>query len=223
MPLNLPKPIIYLITSGATTIQTTPDSSDFSQLLLLIKTAVAAEIPLLQIREKALSTRVLYDLTGRALEISRGTSTRILVNDRLDVALAAGAAGVQLTSQSLPANVVRGATPDNFLIGVSIHSVTEATDAESGGADFVVFGPVFETESKRKFGPPQGLTKLADVATAVSGLPVIAIGGIAVENVRECLDHGAAGIAAITLLNDSNNLATTVSKIQRLGATKTNG
>jgi len=218
MPLDLPKPIIYLITSGSTTNKTTPDSPEFSQLLTLIKTAVAAQIPLIQIREKALNTRVLYELTRRAVGIAHGSSTRVLVNDRFDVALGAGAAGVQLTAQSLSARVVRRATSSRFVIGVSTHSVHEAEEARSGGADLVLFGPVFETESKRSFGPPQGLSKLADIAAAVD-TPVIAIGGIAIENVRECLRHGAAGIAAIRLLNDSNSLLETVAAIRKAGAT----
>jgi len=218
MPLDLPKPIIYLITSGSTTNKTTPDSPEFSQLLTLIKTAVAAQIPLIQIREKALNTRVLYELTRRAVGIAHGSSTRVLVNDRFDVALGAGAAGVQLTAQSLSARVVRNATSSRFVIGVSTHSVHEAEEARSGGADLVLFGPVFETESKRSFGPPQGLSKLADIAAAVD-TPVIAIGGIAIENVRACLRHGAAGIAAIRLLNDSNSLLETVAAIRKAGAT----
>ena len=219
MPLDLPKPIIYLITSGSTTNKTTPDSPEFSQLLTLIKTAVAAEIPLIQIREKALTTRVLYELTGGAVGIAHGSSTRVLVNDRFDVALGAGADGVQLTAQSLSARVVRNATSSRFVIGVSTHSVHEAEEARSGGADLVLFGPVFETESKRSFGPPQGLSKLADIAAALDGTPVIAIGGIVIENVSECLRHGAAGIAAIRLLNDSNSLLETVAAIRKAGAT----
>jgi len=220
MPLDLPKPIIYLVTSGSTTNKTTPDSPEFSQLLTLIKTAVAAQIPLIQIREKALTTRVLYELTRRAVGIAHASSTRVLVNDRFDVALAAGAVGVQLTAQSLSAHVVRRATSSRFVIGVSTHSVHEAEEARLGDADLVVFGPVFETESKRGFGPPQGLSKLGDIAAAVDGTPVIAIGGIAIENVRECLRHGAAGIAAIRLLNDPNSLLATVAAIRETAVTE---
>ena len=219
MPLDLPKPIIYLITSGSTTSKTTPDSPEFSQLLTLINTAVAAQVPLIQIREKALTTRVLYELTRRAVETAHGSSTRVLVNDRFDVALGAGADGVQLTTHSISARVVRRATSSRFGISVSTHSVHEAQAARSGDADLVVFGPVFETESKRGFGPPQGLSKLADIAAAVDGVPVIAIGGIAIENVRDCLRHGAAGIAAIRLLNDSNSLPATVAAIRKAVAT----
>lgn len=214
MSLEIPTPIIYLITSGATTNRTTSDSPEFTHLLTLIKTAVSAEIPLVQIREKALTTRVLYQLTERAAEIARDTATKILVNDRFDVAIAAGADGVQLTSQSLPASVVRRATPDNFLVGVSTHSVAEAQEAKVSEADFILFGPVFETESKRQFGAPQGLSKLGDVAAALGEFPVIAIGGIAIENVSDCFQYGAAGIAAIRLLNDPTTLSSTVASIR---------
>ena len=105
-------------------------------------------------------------------------------------------------------------TSDRFLIGVSTHSPGEAEAAQAGGADFILFGPVFQTESKRQFGRPQGLNKLAEVVEAVESLPVIAIGGISLENVSRCLQHGAAGVAAIGLLNDSNNLAATVRSIR---------
>ena len=216
MPLDLPRPIIYLITSGATTNKTTPDSPEFAKLLTLIKTAVDTAVPLIQIREKALSTRVLFELTRRVVEIAQGTSTRVLVNDRFDVGLAADADGVQLTAQSLPASVVRRATSDSFVIGASTHSLPEVEAAKAGGADFILFGPVFETESKRGFGPPQGVGKLGEVVKAVRPLPVIAIGGIALENVAQCLEHGAAGVAAIGLLNDPNNLAATVRSIREL-------
>src|SRR5688572_28861192 len=119
--LTPPTPLIYLITSGATTKKTTPDSEEFSKLLTLIEKAVAAEIPLVQIREKDLTARTLYALTTRAVAIVRGTSTRLLVNDRYDIAVSGGADGVHLTSQSLPPGVVRSISPADFVIGISTH------------------------------------------------------------------------------------------------------
>jgi thiamine-phosphate pyrophosphorylase len=202
MPLQLPLPIIYAITSGASTAKTTSESPEFSNILLLIEAAVAAELPLVQIREKSLSARVLYELTSRAAALARGSKTRLLVNDRFDIARAAGADGVQLTTQSLPASVVRRVCGEDFLIGVSTHSVETALEARAEGADFVVFGPVFETESKRAFGPPQGLEKLREVTSALAGFPVVAIGGINLENVLECFSVGASGMAAIGLFNE---------------------
>ena len=202
MPLNLPPPIIYAITSGATTAKTTPEDPEFSNILLLVEAAVAAEVPLLQIREKALSARVLYDLATRAAALTRDSATHLLVNDRFDIARAAGADGVHLTTRSLPTPVVRQACGENFLIGVSTHSLETALDARADGADFAVFGPVFETESKRAFGEPQGLEKLRDVTSALKGFPVLAIGGVNLDNAGECFNAGASGVAAIRLFND---------------------
>src|ERR1051326_2807730 len=191
MPLHLPQPILYAITSGATTSQTTSDDPEFAAILDLIESATIRKIPLFQIREKRLPTRVLYRLVCRAVEITRGSATRLLVNDRFDVARAAGADGVHLTSVSLPARVVREVCGPEFLIGVSTHSLDEAGRAREGGADLVVFGPVFETESKRGFGPPQGLGQLQRVTSELQGFPVLAIGGVTLDNAGSCYAAGA--------------------------------
>lgn len=204
MPLSQQRPILYAITNGATTSKTTPDDHDFNRILHLAEGAVAAQISLFQIREKNLCAHVLYDLVTRATKITRGSSTKLLVNDRLDVALAAGADGVHLTSASLPARVVRGMSGPEFLIGASTHSLDTARDARDNGADFALFGPVFETESKRGFGPPQGLDKLKHVAGELQGFPVIAIGGITLDNAESCFAAGASGIAGIRLFDAFN-------------------
>lgn len=195
-------PIIYPITSGATTAQTTANDPQFVSILRLVETSVAAKIPLVQIREKTLRARVLFELVVRAVEIVRGSETRLLVNDRSDIARAGGADGVHLTAQSLPADVVRGIYGPEFVIGVSTHSLEEARIARIKGADFVVFGPVFETESKRAFGAPQGLEKLREVCSELREFPVIAIGGITLHNANACLEAGASGIAGISLFNE---------------------
>src|SRR5215203_5465683 len=205
MPLKFPLPIVYPVTSGTTTLQTTTDDPQFSGILRLVRAAVDAEVPLFQIREKSLRARVLFELVARAAEITRGSKTRLLVNDRSDIARAAGADGAHLTSQSLPVEVVRNVYGAEFLIGVSTHSLAEAQKAYAAGADFVVFGPVFETESKRAYGAPQGLDKLRDVTRALGEFPVLAIGGITLDNVGACFDAGARGVAAIRLLNDAEN------------------
>ncbi len=195
-------PIIYPITSGTTTAQTTANDPQIVSILRLVEAAVAAKIPLVQIREKALHARVLFELVERAVEIVRGSETRLLVNDRSDIARAGGADGVHLTGQSLPADVVRRVYGPEFLIGVSTHSLEEVRMARIKGADFVVFGPVFETESKRAFGAPQGLKKLREVCAELGDFPVIAIGGITLENAKACLQAGASGIAGISLFNE---------------------
>jgi thiamine-phosphate pyrophosphorylase len=180
----------------------------------LVQAAVDAEVPLFQIREKALHARVLYELTARAAEITRGSKTRLLVNDRSDIARTAGADGVHLTTQSLPVQVVRKIYGSELLIGVSTHSLQAAREAAGAGADFVVFGPVFETESKRVYGAPQGLEKLREVARELREFPVVAIGGITLDNVEKCFAAGASGVAAIRLQNDATNLVSIVERIR---------
>jgi thiamine-phosphate pyrophosphorylase len=102
------------------------------------------------------------------------------------------------------------------LIGVSTHSRDEARAASAAGADFVVFGPVFQTESKRGYGPPQGLDKLAAITRELGEFPVVAIGGITLENTGECFRAGASGVAAIRLLNDAENLSSIVNRIYKI-------
>lgn len=207
MPLDLPLPIIYPITNGKTTAETTSEHPQFADILRLVEAAVDAGVSIFQIREKMLSGRVLYELVTRAVEITRGSDTRLLVNDRSDIACAAGADGVHLTGQSLPADVVRKIYGAEFLIGVSTHSSEEAVAAKARGADFVLFGPVFATESKREFGEPQGLERLQRVTNELRGFPVVAIGGITLENVAACFDAGASGVAAIRLFDDAERIS----------------
>lgn len=213
MPLNLSRPILYLITRGATTEGTTPDAPEFARILNQISAAVAAGINLIQIREKQLTARVLFELVERASDLTRGTNTRLLVNDRADVAVGAGADGVHLTTQSLDAATIRKTFGEEFLIGASTHSLEAARSARRQGADLIVFGPVFETQSKKSFGPPVGLEKLADVAQELHDFPVLALGGISVTNAGDCLAAGAQGIAGITLFSDSKTLMLMTSTI----------
>jgi thiamine-phosphate pyrophosphorylase len=207
MPLDLRKPITYLITSGETTAATTPLTEDFSRILKLVSAAAAAGVNLIQLREKNLSTRVLFDLALRAAEITRGSATRLLINDRADVARAAGADGVHLQIRSLEPRIVRRTFGEEFLIGASTHSLAEARAARDGGADFVVFGPVFDTVSKRIYGEPVGLEKLSEAARELASFPIIALGGVTLNNAQECLRAGARGVAAIRLFNDPARLS----------------
>lgn len=169
-----------------------------------IRGAVAAGVDWVQLREKDMQGRELLALARVAVAL-RGT-TRILLNDRLDVALAAGASGIHLGAESIPARDVigwcrAGNAPAGFLVGVSCHSLADARHAEAAGADYLFFGPVFETPSKRSFGSPQGGERLAVTCRSVR-LPVIAIGGINRGNALDCLRMGAAGIAAIRLFQE---------------------
>ena len=168
----------------------------------------------MQIREKNLSTSVLYDLTASAAVITKGSATKLLVNDRADVAFAAGADGVHLTTTSLPTSVVRQAFGDALLIGVSTHSLAEASEARRSGADFVVFGPVFETPAKEKYGEPQGLKQLETITSELAPFPVLALGGITIARVSDCIRAGARGIAAIRMLSDPAQLERIVNEIR---------
>jgi thiamine-phosphate pyrophosphorylase len=160
-------------------------------LLSNVRSAVASGVDFIQVREKDLDARALYELVCRVRDAAAGTRTKVLVNDRLDVALAAGIDGVHLPGNGLPAARVR---PLIRVLGCSVHSVAEAVYAESAKADFMIFGPIFETPGKT----PVGIEALRGVADAVR-IPVLAIGGITQENTSEVLKAGAAGIAAIRL------------------------
>ena len=206
MPLNHNRPLLYLITSGATNQLTTSSSNEYQQVLKLTEAAVSAEINLIQIREKNLTTRVLLALATQAAEITRGSQTQLLINDRADVAAAAGADGVHLTAQSLPVATVRDAFGPDLLIGVSTHSLEEAEAAEDGGADFIVFGPVFHTLSKSSYGDPVGIESLSRITSAMAPLPVIALGGIDRDKVSECARAGSAGVAAITMFDQPGSM-----------------
>jgi len=216
MPLNLSRPILYLITRGATTEGTTRDAPEFASILHQVSAAVAAGINLIQIREKQLTARVLFELVERATYLTRGTNTRVLVNDRTDVAVGAGADGVHLTTQSLDAAMIRKTFGKEVLIGSSTHSLAEARFAQEQGADFIVFGPVFETQSKKSFGPPAGLEKFADVARELRDFPVLALGGISVANAQDCFAAGAQGIAGISLFSNPQTLRQTATVIVEL-------
>jgi thiamine-phosphate pyrophosphorylase len=218
MPLDPQKPpqaLIYLITSGQTTALTNPATEDFSKILHLVRSAVAARIDLIQIREKSLSTSVLYELATAAARITSRSATRLLINDRSDVAAACGADGVHLTTFSLPTHVVRQTFGNEFLIGVSTHSLEEAKLAQQSGADFAVFGPVFDTISKRKYGRALRLPALARVSSELAPFPILAIGGVSLINVADCIAAGARGVAAITMLQQPEMLADVAEEIRR--------
>jgi thiamine-phosphate pyrophosphorylase len=195
-------------------------------LLKRVTAAAEAGVDWIQIREKDLSGKELSSLTHEAVaqtkQINKGDGklTRIFVNDRLDVAYSECAGGVHLSENSLPVQDVRKwldeeRNPDGakFLVGVSCHSLKAAMAAARDGADYIFFGPVFATPSKAVFGTPQGPQQLGEVCSAVA-VPVLAIGGIAVDNAPDCLAAGAAGIAAIRLFQDAENLARLMSELR---------
>lgn len=205
----------YLITSGTTNNRSQPQSEDWQRLLALISAAVKSRITLVQIREKNLPTSSLYRLTAEALAVTRGTETRLLVNDRADVARACGADGVHLTTRSLEATVVRRAFGDDFLIGVSAHTLAEATAARDGGANFATFSPIFATPSKLSDGAPARLMELSEAARALAPFPLVALGGVTTENAAQAIEAGARGVAAIRMFADAEQLPETLRLLRR--------
>jgi len=207
------RPIVCYVTDR----KSLPGDKSASALFDKIRAAAAAGVDWVQIREKDLPARELLALVRDAVALGsvrpgsiRPGSMQIIVNDRLDVALAAGAAGVHLGHSSVPAReVVRwcraGNAPADFLVGVSCHSLEGAQEAKSAGASYTYFGPIYETPSKIPFGRPHGAEELAQVAKAVR-IPVIAIGGVNEANAAECIRAGAAGIAAIRMIQDASDV-----------------
>jgi thiamine-phosphate pyrophosphorylase len=211
-PIALPtaRPIICYVTDR----KALAGDKSLPALLDVIRAAVAAGVDWVQIREKDLLSRELFALVKQAVAFAsvrpgsmRPFSIKIIVNDRVDVALAAGAQGVHLGHASAPAREVvswcrAGNAPADFLVGVSCHSLEGAQDAESAGTSYTYFGPIYETPSKIPFGKPHGVEELAQVAKAVS-IPVIAIGGVKESNAAECIRADAAGVAAIRMIQDA--------------------
>ena len=218
MPLDLTTPISYLITDGRTTRDTSSASTEFTRLFALVGACVLARITLIQLREKLLRPRVLYELTRRAAELTRGSETRLLINDRADIALAAGADGVHLPTRALDPLVVRRVAPRDFLIGVSTHTLAEAQAARANDADFAVFGPVFDTPAKHAGAAPPpsppGLEGLREATHALAPFPLLALGGVTRENIPQVIGAGAQGVAAIRLFSDESELDAVVRELR---------
>ena len=211
-PAVLKFPILCYVT-GRRSLSAAAPSANSAALVEKIATLAAAGVDWIQIREKDLPAEQLAALVREALRCTRaqsGTdprSTRILVNDRVDVALTEGAAGVHLGESSLPVHEVKrlirsGVFSRDFLCGVSCHSLEAAKSAAAGRADYLFFGPIFATPSKAAFGEPQGVARLAKICGSLA-IPVLAIGGITLENAAACFRAGAAGIAAIRLFQEA--------------------
>ena len=175
-----------------------------SRFLSAVEEALQGGVRALQLREKNLGPR---DLLALALEVKSMTqryNAKLFVNDRADIAIMAGADGVHLTETSVQASEVKNNFPDLF-VGVSTHSIEGARLAETQGADFITFSPIYQTPSKSSYGPPQGLDPLRQVTQSVH-LPVLALGGITLHRVPECLEHGAFGVAVISDIWDSTDI-----------------
>ena len=164
-------------------------------LIGTVEAALGGGVDWVQVREKTGPARQLYETTREIMPLARQNGAGVLVNDRVDVALATGAGGVHLAGKSLPPRVARELLGD-LLLGASVHGPKEASEAVAGGVDYVTFGHVYPTSSKLGL-PPRGVLQLAEVVESVD-VPVLAIGGIDAFNVGEVLRTGCAGIAVIS-------------------------
>ncbi len=196
MPVSRPNFDLYLITDRKLT--------QGRDLCAVVERALDGGVKAVQLREKDLEGKAIFELADKLSLICHRYNAKLFVNDRIDVALAVDAAGVQLGKTSLPIESARALMGSGKLIGYSTHSPQEAKQAERAGADFILFGPVYFTPSKAAYGPPQGLTPLKEAVAKVA-LPVYAIGGINAENLAQTMNtgiHGVALIAAIIAAGD---------------------
>jgi thiamine-phosphate diphosphorylase len=195
--------IICLITRG--------DGSSLES----IRAAGGSGVDLVQVRESTWPAASLLMRAREAIATTAGTSCRVLVNDRLDIALAAAAAGVHLRADSFPATRVRTLAPAGFIVGRSVHNPGEAAAAtREGGCDYLIFGTVFPSANKPPGHNAAGIPVLRDVCRATT-LPVVAVGGITVENAREVIRAGARGIAGIELFRDAVAIRAKVEQLRQ--------
>lgn len=173
-------------------------------LLAVVEESLKGGVKAVQLREKELSSRELYELSSKMRKLTVRYGAGLFINDRVDVALAVNADGVHLGNHSIPINTARKLVGENMRIGVSCHSRESAIAAQDLGADFITYGPVFFTPSKAAYGPPVGVAGLVE-ATSLLHIPVFAIGGINSRNTRQVLEAGAHGIALISALISIEN------------------
>ena len=173
-----------------------------TSLIACIRRAIATGVDFVQIREKDLEDRALFELTRRVLALVDGTACRVLVNGRADIALAAGAHGVHLPSTGLQIPDIRKWLPPSLLVGLSAHTLAEIRRACEWKADYVLMGHIFPTRSKSGFGPPVGLNRLKKACSGAS-VPILGLGGIKPELIGSVLAAGAAGVAGISLFQDA--------------------
>ena len=194
---------LYLITDRKQTTRSLPEA---------VRLALQGGVRAIQLREKGLPVRGLLSLAQEIRKITREFNAKFFVNDRVDVAVAVEADGVHLGHESMPPEAVRRIVGKRLLIGVSTHNIKEAKAAETGGADFITFGPVFFTASKAPFGHPVGLDYLADAKKSV-GIPLFGLGGIKTDNAARVLTYGADGVSMISEIFGSPDIEGAAQKV----------
>ncbi len=168
-------------------------------LIDVVKEALDGGVKAVQLREKDLPIRELLNLAEKMRRITKEAGAMLFINGGMDVAMAVGADGIHLGQTDLPVDVVRKIVGNRFMLGVSTHNIVEAKEAEACSADFITFGPIYETPSKLKYGEPVGIKALNEVKSGVS-IPVYAIGGIKSGNIKQILDTGVDGVALISAI-----------------------
>ncbi|MDX2171328.1 MAG: thiamine phosphate synthase [Deltaproteobacteria bacterium] len=184
-------------------------------LLEVVAAALAAGVGAVQLRERGLPTRELLALAETLRAATAEVGAALLINDRVDVALACGADGVHLPAHGMTVAEARALLGPTRLIGVSTHAPAEVAAAAAAGADFAVFGPLFDTPSKRPYGAPLGVAALAAARSAAPALPLIAIGGIDAGNADQVRAHGADGIAVIRAVLSAGDPGRAVQDLRR--------
>jgi thiamine-phosphate pyrophosphorylase len=169
----------------------------------------------IQLRDKARTGKDMLSIALQIREIARSSGVTFIVNDRLDLALAADADGVHLGQEDLPVPFARRVSPRGFIIGTSVRTVQEAIIAETEGADYLALSPIFDTATKSDAGPGKGLERLKEIKSAVS-IPVIAIGGIGKGNVRQVMDAGADGVAVISAIVGQKDIVKATAEMRSL-------
>lgn len=201
MIVNHKLPSLYLITDRGQTLG--------RPLLDVVKTALEGGVRMIQLREKDLGGKELFNLARELRELTTKYNAKLLINDRVDVALAICADGVHLGRQSMSVKDARQAFSETLqnvpIVGVSTHSLGEALEAERDGADFITFGPLHFTRSKAVYGEPVGIDKFHEVVKAVN-VPVFAIGGMKKGNMEEVLNAGCYGVAVISAIMSANDV-----------------
>lgn len=203
--MKRPLPALYLITDR----KQIPCGRDF---LTVLENLLQLGVRMIQLREKDLSAAELYPIASELRTLTQEYNALLLINDRIDIAQAVNADGVHLGNHSLPVSTARrilGSTP---IIGASAHSYEEARSAESGGADFITFGPVFHTPSKAAFGTPAGIDALSHICRTIR-IPVYALGGVNPTSIKEVRGSGAYGAAFISALIASEHPETAYNEL----------
>jgi thiamine-phosphate pyrophosphorylase len=207
------RPIVCLVTDRRRLMASDDDfESGLTRLVNLALEAVHAGVDIIQVRERDLEAARLADLVAAIVETAHGSATSVVVNDRMDVALACGAAGVHLRADSFSPAAARSIAPPGFLVGRSVHDLDEAIEY-APVVDYLLAGTVFPTPSKPDAARLLGVSGLKEIATTVSA-PVLAIGGVTMHNLPQLAASGAAGVAAIGLFLSGKSMATVVDAVR---------